>query len=753
MPLTDHSLSSASPEASSTTTTTWLTSTLEARIDGSVPSAKDRLMNLTRRQKRTLESWFQENPRPSRFSKVVLIESFGGNEDQVGAIHLWFIIRRKIATRRQRVSPVLLAPIPNPVLQASPFLRPPARSPTLYRLEDRRAPNVRKYSDSLDVAHQLRRFTLGPSPPLLVAMDSDCSPMDDRLMADVEPFEMTASKIRRKSVNKVKEWMQEAGQPPLSSPEGDPGHLWPGRYFNVKSTASSYDEGYHSRSSVDVRHSEGDHSRSPSGLSHGLRRMSFASMGKSDRSDFHSPQALELPLSGWEWNSNNSYVFEPSHRDVSPMRTDSGLCLFPQDSIPRIQMESDICPVTLVGAEPNVVLEEKPRRPSDDSQMPLSNAATEDFEDGELSMWTEENQKAVDVSKYVSLETRKWFHDRLIYAFAQSRVERVAILTAHGDYPYAAGDHGSIICDSAVPSSSDNPRNPLKRRRKSKEDEEDKNGPHRSPPAQNNSACMAQEDDGSRLLACPFCKWKPLTYRSCQGMVLREISRVKQHLWRNHQVPIHCVICFTEFPTEADRDEHLRQRNCSLQQAKQWEGVTVEQKAALRRRVDPTKSRREQWNGIFQILFPGHPLPESPYTERLLSAELVALQDYIVQEWPSVFDRLVETRLPTELQSQEAVVRAFSASVFEDAVGTILERFGATREGSVSPDSGYASRQVPVPPRIEVRPPSMGGNNSEYTVHAGPSGTTPRLSELGHEYFISDDLLFDWNNTTWGATS
>lgn len=88
MPLTDHSLSSASPEASSTTTTTWLTSTLETRVDGSVISAKDRLMNLTSRQKRTLESWFQENPRPSRFSKVLLIESFGGNEDQVGAIHV-----------------------------------------------------------------------------------------------------------------------------------------------------------------------------------------------------------------------------------------------------------------------------------------------------------------------------------------------------------------------------------------------------------------------------------------------------------------------------------------------------------------------------------------------------------------------------------------------------------------------------------------------------------------------------------------
>lgn len=114
------------------------------------------------------------------------------------------MVRRKVASRKQHIPTVLLAPIPNPLLHPSPFLRPPVRSATLYRLEDRRASRSRKYSDSTDVAHQFRQFSLGPSPPLLAPMDSDCSPMDDRHMTDVEQFDISASKIRRKSVNKVK---------------------------------------------------------------------------------------------------------------------------------------------------------------------------------------------------------------------------------------------------------------------------------------------------------------------------------------------------------------------------------------------------------------------------------------------------------------------------------------------------------------------------------------------------------------------
>lgn len=39
------------------------------------------------------------------------------------------------------------------------------------------------------------------------------------------------------------------------------------------------------------------------------------------------------------------------------------------------------------------------------------------------------------------------------------------------------------------------------------------------------------------LLACPFCKWKPLTYQNCYKYVLKDISRVKQHLRRNHRRP------------------------------------------------------------------------------------------------------------------------------------------------------------------------------------------------------------------------
>ncbi|KAJ9665462.1 hypothetical protein H2201_004540, partial [Coniosporium apollinis] len=227
--------------------------------------------------------------------------------------------------------------------------------------------------------------------------------------------------------------------------------------------------------------------------------------------------------------------------------------------------------------------------------------------------------------------------------------------------------------------------------------------------------------DDERLLACPFCKWKPLDYRTCHKYILKEISRLKQHLWRCHKVPTHCPICSTEFDSAKEHDNHVRERVCELREPKKWEGITEAQKDKLKRRVDPKKSKRDQWYAIFEILFPGHDLPESPYVEETLSEGLRTLQDFIALEGPTIVNRLVQTRLPQGLQPQEEEVRTFVQALFQHMVPAVLERFESSRHnGSSTPDSGYSSR----------------GAAGRITPDGSQDNAADQISPLGSQYSL-----------------
>ncbi|PFH62493.1 hypothetical protein XA68_13395 [Ophiocordyceps unilateralis] len=220
-------------------------------------------------------------------------------------------------------------------------------------------------------------------------------------------------------------------------------------------------------------------------------------------------------------------------------------------------------------------------------------------------------------------------------------------------------------------------KNGTKRKRDDDEDEEssDKNLPGRPTPKSDHGEGIG--DEPTLELACPFYKSKPVRYRSCANKVLKGMARVKLHLWRCHLMPIHCAICLVEFDSEAGRDDHLRQQSCELREPRQLEGITEEQKKRLKRRVDTKKTRSEQWYDMFAVLFPDEPRPVTPFVERLVSHELLALQDFMTNEWPGMLDLLFDERLPAELRPQRHLVRAFSAGLMEELVVNVLGRLEA----------------------------------------------------------------------------
>lgn len=176
----------------------------------------------------------------------------------------------------------------------------------------------------------------------------------------------------------------------------------------------------------------------------------------------------------------------------------------------------------------------------------------------------------------------------------------------------------------------------------------------------------------------------------------------RQHLGRRHCIPIHCPSCSLEFNTAVERDEHIRGRSCDVKPPREWDGITEIQKAQLNKRVSTSQSTEENWYNIYEILFPGSPRPRSPCTSmsypsaRLvysngenadidipLSDELLELREFSVVEGPNIISRSLQC-LPEALQPNKYEIRRLLDTMFQDAVGLLLEQFAAKRPAATS---------------------------------------------------------------------
>ena len=157
--------------------------------------------------------------------------------------------------------------------------------------------------------------------------------------------------------------------------------------------------------------------------------------------------------------------------------------------------------------------------------------------------------------------------------------------------------------------------------RKSQDDPDDEGDGRRSRTSKRKNPDV---ESNVRLFACPFAKLDPSKYSrenlgepnywNCGNCCLRDISRLKQHLYRVHSRPAYyCGSCFQSFKIREDLDQHTRQRPaCELSSPKYADRMTDNQFQSIKRRVirgDPC----ELWFSIFQILFPSAPKPPSPY--------------------------------------------------------------------------------------------------------------------------------------------
>lgn len=181
---------------------------------------------------------------------------------------------------------------------------------------------------------------------------------------------------------------------------------------------------------------------------------------------------------------------------------------------------------------------------------------------------------------------------------------------------------GSFV-ETAETSASTSLTPPSKRSRADEDDDLDNSGDDKGKQPKNKRPAPAKSEE--KLFACPYYKSNPerfssqnmteKEYRGCGSCLLRDIPRLKQHLYRVHRRPDHyCGSCFQLFKSQDDRDAHGRQRPACEPKFPQLftEKMTVDQMVQIRRR-DVGAHPSDNWYNIFKILFPGKPLPYSPY--------------------------------------------------------------------------------------------------------------------------------------------
>jgi hypothetical protein len=252
------------------------------------------------------------------------------------------------------------------------------------------------------------------------------------------------------------------------------------------------------------------------------------------------------------------------------------------------------------------------------------------------------------------------------------------------------------------------------------------------------------DDSNSRLFACPYAKYDPMrysekndietNYRGCSSKLLRDIARVKQHLYRVHMRPAcYCPRCGREFECQDLQEEHTRETTpCEVQELPFKEKMTTEQRDAVHKR-SPGKCARKVWYEMFGIIFPDARAPNSPYSDTGAPEAVQDFLDYFQERAPRMLSRLI---LQSTLQLGWYERMMLDAAV-EMAIPRLIEEFGRdfhrSSEGNLHPESNAepaadASMAASAVPEI-ANPPLQ-------QIEAGPSMT--RYSETGSSEVNSD---------------
>ncbi|KUI56146.1 hypothetical protein VP1G_03445 [Cytospora mali] len=225
-----------------------------------------------------------------------------------------------------------------------------------------------------------------------------------------------------------------------------------------------------------------------------------------------------------------------------------------------------------------------------------------------------------------------------------------------------------------------------------------------------------------KRLACPFFKRNPHRYKDqgkCVGPGWSTVHRLKEHLYRRHCLPVHCLRCHEVFPDNASLERHSQLRDpCQLRVGvKALEGITSSQEKQLRSRKRSDKTEEEKWRDVYRICFPLRddedptPIP-SPYFELPTPADgsggpgqvsdMARYDEYMSRELPRRVRRALELRIEQEFSPVEESLRRQLPDIVRGLYRTLSEDFRRTLQASPPPREEVVAKDQELDDSVEL---------------------------------------------------
>lgn len=221
----------------------------------------------------------------------------------------------------------------------------------------------------------------------------------------------------------------------------------------------------------------------------------------------------------------------------------------------------------------------------------------------------------------------------------------------------------------------------------------------------------SEPNENTQLWACPFYKKNRHRHRSCGRSILKTIPRVKYHLLRYHQPPIHCERCSLTFSNEYERLEHTRMvASCLVKDPIVWDAVNKTQKEQLSKKISSKNTPRQNWYRIFDLLFPGTSSPDSPYLEGLESQELRCILKFAETESAGIVGEiLASSQEPSTITPEDLPL--YLTSITQEFVNLLFERWETI--GRTSNDSSSSRWQPAIDtPAVQSQQSDVQGSQS-----------------------------------------
>jgi len=216
-----------------------------------------------------------------------------------------------------------------------------------------------------------------------------------------------------------------------------------------------------------------------------------------------------------------------------------------------------------------------------------------------------------------------------------------------------------------------------------------------------------------KVMACPFWKKDPSAYSRCYRLELKEVKRVKQHLYRIHVKLIRCPRCQEVFPDRASCDEHIRNTDCIRQPTVINEGIDQDQQTELSKRGSAALSQEQRWFVVWRIVFPGVPEPASSYIDDDLSEDMCEFREFYQRTGSIIVLDYMRTSSDWSPEDEERFRQSSWRTLLDDALDGIHHRWLAQRIRA-----GRSNSQATI--QLAVEPPGE-GLAGDVTIDSSPS--------------------------------